>query len=150
MEKVSNMTTYTVICILILSVHIINEAHAGASREQMEKISEGFRKTCIGKTGADLAIVQEIRNGNFIVDPLAKCYTKCIMGLMKTLTKQGQIDAEMMIKQINIMVSPDIAGHMIAGVRKCHVEVSADEPCELAWLFTKCVHDENPELFFFP
>lgn len=33
----------------------------------------------------DLAIVQGIRVGNFVDDPAARCYTKCIMGLMKTV-----------------------------------------------------------------
>ncbi|XP_058807475.1 general odorant-binding protein 19a-like [Phymastichus coffea] len=144
------MKCYTTICILILSLHMIDEACAGATREQMEKIAEGFRKTCIGKTGADLSIVSEIRNGNFIENPQAKCYTKCIMGLMKTLTKQGQIDVEVMIRQINVMASADIAPALTDGVKTCYNEVSADEPCELAWRFTKCLHSQNPALFFFP
>ncbi|OXU24049.1 hypothetical protein TSAR_007536 [Trichomalopsis sarcophagae] len=134
----------------LVSCLLIDGARAGVSREQMEKMANGFRNTCVGKTGADMSLVEGIRVGNFVEDPTSMCYTKCIMGLMKTFTKQGSIDVEMLVKQINVMASPDIAGSMVTNARKCHAETSASDPCELAWLFTKCIYAADPAVYFFP
>ena len=82
----------------------------------------------------------------------------------------------MLVKQVGIMADPSIAGTMIDGARKCYAEskfidyftymqlflkkklksvhilflAKADDPCELAWLFTKCIYASDPSTFFFP
>lgn len=136
-------------------------------------MGNGFRSTCARRTKADIctyvitfiwdiawkiihlfdsALIGGIRTGKFIEDPVAKCYTKCIMGLSKSvgtfwwieiltvvnwfyerrfilinfillqLTKKGTIDIDMMILQIGIMALPDTVDKLTESARKCHAE----------------------------
>ncbi|KAJ8684439.1 hypothetical protein QAD02_020231 [Eretmocerus hayati] len=116
----------------------------------MEKMSQGFRNTCINKIGADPERVEGIRNGQFIEDdPKLKCYAKCIMSLMKTL-KDGKLDIDAAMKQVKIMAADDIAPRLVAAGTSCYDEVQNDDACEYAWSYVKCLHSKDAEVFFFP
>ncbi|KAL7290979.1 hypothetical protein TKK_0015123 [Trichogramma kaykai] len=134
----------------IFCIVCTGEVFSAATQEQMESMSNGLRRTCVNKLGITTADIEGIRGGNFIDSPGARCYIKCVMGLMKTFTKQGTIDLDVLVKQISIMTPSTIGKKLIEGAKTCYDEVSSDDPCELAWMFTKCTYQKGPDSFFFP
>ncbi|KYN20312.1 hypothetical protein ALC57_07216, partial [Trachymyrmex cornetzi] len=113
--------------------------------EQIEKAALSMRNTCTSKSHADAGAVAGIQKGEFPDDnqPL-KCYTLCIMKTMRTF-KNGRIDDGMMIKQMDLMMPPDMAGPLKVSLTKCAAEPPAGDDCETTYQFKKMSIEEAKE-----
>jgi len=144
------MCTRLLICTIIVALVAVNQAKAGMTMEQIEKTAQTIRNTCTSKSHADPGAVAAIQKGEFPDDnqPL-KCYTLCIMKTMRTF-KNGRIDDGMMIKQLDLMMPPEMAGPLKASTAKCAGEPPTGDDCETTYRFVKCSYQTDPDHFFFP
>ncbi|XP_076544618.1 uncharacterized protein LOC117606353 [Osmia lignaria lignaria] len=98
--------------------------------EQMEKMAKGMRNVCLQKIDTTEAMVDGLRRGEFPEDENLKCYTHCIMKTMRSF-KNGAIDFNMTMKQIDMSMPADMATRMKETVRKCsELEITGD-PCHI-------------------
>nr|UEN71168.1 odorant-binding protein 3 [Gregopimpla kuwanae] len=134
------------ICFIVL---LDNHADAAMTMEQMENAAKGFRNVCQPKTGADPAILEGMKRGEFPPDPKFQCYTKCVMTMLKSL-KNGKPVLETLLKQINIMMPTDMHERTSAVARNCVTLDFNEDPCVAAWQFVKCQYETDPGVFFFP
>nr|QDJ95977.1 odorant-binding protein 34 [Encarsia formosa] len=137
---------------LVLSNVFMSEVNAGSTREQMEKLSQGFRNTCINKLGADRTLVEGIRDGKFPenADEKVRCYPKCIATITK-IFKDGKMDMVAVEKQARIMMTEDIADGMLAASDQCFKEiVNEGDDCDYVFRYLQCTYLKNPDIFFFP
>ncbi|XP_076477776.1 odorant binding protein 5 isoform X2 [Bombus vancouverensis nearcticus] len=115
----------------------------------MDKMARSLRRSCLQKIDISEDKVEGMRRGEFPEDPNLKCYTNCIMKLIRTF-KNGNIDFAMVIKQVELSMAPEEAAVMKEAILKCsHMEYTGDE-CQKSYTFVKCTYDTNPEKFFFP
>ncbi|XP_011056723.1 PREDICTED: general odorant-binding protein 19a [Acromyrmex echinatior] len=147
-RKYFKMCARLLICTIMLIA--ANQANAVMTMEQIEKAALSMRNTCTSKSHADAGAVAGIQKGEFPDDnqPL-KCYTLCIMKTMRTF-KNGRIDDGMMIKQMDLMMPPDMAGPLKVSLTKCAAEPPAGDDCETTYQFVKCSYQTDPNHFFFP
>jgi len=117
--------------------------------EQIEKTAATVRNTCTTKTHADPGAVAGIQKGEFPEDQTLKCYTLCIMKTMRTF-KNGRVDENMMIKQMDLMMPPEMAGPLKAAAAKCSGLPSTGDDCDTTFQFVKCNYQADPDHFFFP
>ncbi|KYQ50417.1 Photoreceptor-specific nuclear receptor [Trachymyrmex zeteki] len=114
--------------------------------EQIGKAALSVRNTCTSKSHADSGAVAAIQKGEFPDDnqPL-KCYTLCIMKTMRTF-KNGRIDEGMMIKQMDLMMPPDMAGPLKVSLIKCAAEQTpTGDDCETTYQFKRMSLEETKE-----
>ncbi|KAH0950392.1 Obp5 [Eciton burchellii] len=138
------------ICIIVIVfVVAVNQAKAALSMEQIQKTAQTLRNTCINKINADPEIVAGIQKGEFPDNESLKCYTLCIMKAMRTF-KNGRIDITMMIKQLDLLMPPDMATPLKETSITCGNEPPASDDCETALQFVKCSYQTDAEHFFFP
>ncbi|XP_011644509.1 general odorant-binding protein 19a, partial [Pogonomyrmex barbatus] len=93
--------------------------------------------------------VAGIQKGEFPDDKALKCYTLCIMKTMRTF-KNGRIDEGMMIKQMDLMMPPEMAEPLKVSASKCAGIPPTEDDCETTYQFVKCSYETDSEHFFFP
>ncbi|KAL0108298.1 hypothetical protein PUN28_015087 [Cardiocondyla obscurior] len=143
----ARLVIYTIIVVLVA----VNQADAVMTMEQIRKTAMTMRNSCITKSHADAGVVAAIQNGEFPDDNQSlKCYTLCVMKAMRTF-KNGRIDDGMMIKQMDLMMPPEMAVPLKASTTKCVGESApAGDDCETTYQFVKCCYRTDPSNFFFP
>ncbi|XP_018310680.1 odorant binding protein 5 isoform X2 [Mycetomoellerius zeteki] len=149
-RKYFKMCAHLLICTIIVMLIAVNQANAVMTMEQIGKAALSVRNTCTSKSHADSGAVAAIQKGEFPDDnqPL-KCYTLCIMKTMRTF-KNGRIDEGMMIKQMDLMMPPDMAGPLKVSLIKCAAEPPTGDDCETTYQFVKCSYQTDSDHFFFP
>ncbi|XP_058803708.1 general odorant-binding protein 19a-like [Phymastichus coffea] len=140
------MKIQVILCPIAISFAFMDHTYAGVTRAQMENLANGIRKGCAKKVGADLALVEGIRNGQFLEGNTAlKCYTKCVMIMMKTL-RGNRGDLNVLKKQIKAMASEDVADKLISAASQCYSEIAImTDLCEYTWRYTICTYKKDPE-----
>ncbi|XP_018406938.1 PREDICTED: general odorant-binding protein 19a-like [Cyphomyrmex costatus] len=144
------MCARLLICTITIMVIAVDRANAVMTMEQIEKAAATMRNSCTTKSHADAGAVAAIQKGEFPDDnqPL-KCYTLCVMKTMRTF-KNGRVDDVMMIKQMDLMMPPDMAAPLKVSLTKCAAEPPAGDDCETTYQFVKCSYQTDPNHFFFP
>nr|XP_031840982.1 general odorant-binding protein 72-like isoform X2 [Nomia melanderi] len=116
----------------------------------MEKMAKSMRNNCVSKVDTTEELALGIRRGEFPDDHNLECYTNCIMKMLRSF-KNGAIDFNIIMKQIDATMPPDQAPRVKAAIRQCKGrEYDADDECKLTYQYTKCVYEMDPETFFFP
>ncbi|XP_011875633.1 PREDICTED: general odorant-binding protein 19a [Vollenhovia emeryi] len=137
------------ICAIIIILGAVNQANAVMTMEQIHKTAQTMRNTCTTKSHADAGAVAGIQKGEFPEDQTLKCYTLCIMKTMRTF-KNGRIDDGMMIKQMDLMMPPEMATPLKITTAKCVAEPPGADDCDTTFRFVKCSYQTDPDHFFFP
>ncbi|XP_076395900.1 odorant binding protein 6 [Megachile rotundata] len=106
----------------------------GITQEQMEKMAKGMRTTCLQKIDTTEELVAGIRRGEFPDDQNLKCYTHCIMKIMRSF-KNGGIDFAMIKKQIDMSMPEDLAVRMKDGVNACSKNEYTGDQCDIAYKY---------------
>ncbi|KAK2586404.1 hypothetical protein KPH14_010689 [Odynerus spinipes] len=119
------------------------------SLEQMRKTAMGIRNSCITKTGATAELVDGMKSGQFPEDRNLQCYTQCVMKAIRTF-KNGKIDVDMVVKQVDMMMPTELQEGMKITARKCGSLEPSDDVCITAFNYVKCNYMEDPSAFFFP
>ncbi|XP_006616939.1 general odorant-binding protein 99b-like [Apis dorsata] len=119
------------------------------SADQVEKIAKNMRKSCLQKITTTEELIDGMRRGEFPDDHDLQCYTTCIMKLLRTF-KNGNIDFDMIVKQLEITMPPEevVIGKEIVAV--CRNEEYTGDDCQKTYQYVQCHYKQNPEKFFFP
>ncbi|XP_072754280.1 odorant binding protein 5 [Anoplolepis gracilipes] len=144
------MCARVLICIIMIAFFAINHTDAVLTMEQIQKTAMTLRNTCVTKSHADPGAVEGMQTGNFPDDDQKlKCYTLCIMKAMRTW-KNGRIDENMMVKQMDLMMPPEMAEPLKASTVTCAKQPPAGDDCETTYQFVKCGYITDKDHFFFP
>ncbi|XP_012541447.1 general odorant-binding protein 72 [Monomorium pharaonis] len=144
------MCVRLLICMIIFAQLAVNITNAAMSMEQLEKAAKNVRNTCTSKSRADPGAIAGIQKGKFPDDnQTLKCYTLCVMKTMRTF-KNGRIDYEMMIKQMDLMLPADMASAMKVTATECATIPSGVDDCDTTYQFVKCSYQTDPNHFLFP
>ncbi|EZA61249.1 hypothetical protein X777_08461 [Ooceraea biroi] len=137
------------ICTIMVVLVAVHQATAKASMDQIEKTAQTLRNTCTTKSNVDPGLVAGIQKGEFPDDRTLKCYSHCVMKSMRTF-KNGRIDVDMMIKQMDMLMPPDMAAPLKESSVACGSAPPAGDDCETCYQFVKCSYEKDPNHFFFP
>ncbi|KAF2895467.1 hypothetical protein ILUMI_10709 [Ignelater luminosus] len=113
--------------------------------DEMQELIDMLHKTCMTQSGADDALITKAQKGDFTDDGNLKCYMKCLMSEMSTISDDGEIDVEAAIA----ILPEDQKVKMEPTIRKCGTQKGADA-CDNAFLTFKCYYDNSPADFFLP
>ncbi|XP_076282972.1 odorant binding protein 5 [Lasioglossum baleicum] len=128
----------------------LKPVHSAVSQEQLEKVANSMRRGCLQKIDTTEELASGVRKGEFPDDPNVACYTLCIMQTMRSF-KNGGVDGKMILRQVDATMTPESTPRIKEAIKGCLTkEFDAPDDCQLAYLYTKCVHDADPEVFFFP
>ncbi|XP_076748556.1 odorant binding protein 5 [Xylocopa sonorina] len=108
-----------------------------------------MRKTCLQKIDTTEELVEGIQRGEFPDDYNLMCYTNCIMKTLRTF-KNGAIDFNMLVKQVDSMMPPDMAARVKDTIQGCRKLEFTGDPCEISYKYVKCYYESDPEAFLFP
>ncbi|KAF5269169.1 hypothetical protein FQR65_LT02469 [Abscondita terminalis] len=111
----------------------------------MQELIDMLHNTCKEQTGATEDAIAAAKNGNFMDDNNLRCYMKCIMSEMSTISDDGIIDVEAAVA----LLPEEERGKVEGTMRKCGTQVGVDA-CDNAYLTFKCYYDDNPADFFMP
>ncbi|XP_076172751.1 odorant binding protein 5 isoform X2 [Ptiloglossa arizonensis] len=138
--------SFGAILFLILAFKPVQSA---VSREQMEKMARSLRNSCLQKIDTTEELVAGIRRGEFPDDYNLQCYTNCIMKAMRSF-KNGDIDFNMITKQIDAMMPVEAAARIKDAIISCKSDEYDTDPCKKTYQYVKCTYDADSEVFFFP
>ncbi|XP_003690412.1 general odorant-binding protein 99b-like [Apis florea] len=119
------------------------------SADQVEKLAKNMRKSCLQKIAITEELVDGMRRGEFPDDHDLQCYTTCIMKLLRSF-KNGNIDFDMIIKQLEITMPPEEVAIGKEIVEACRNEEYTGDDCQKTYQYVQCHYKQNPEKFFFP
>ncbi|XP_055546018.1 general odorant-binding protein 72-like [Wyeomyia smithii] len=134
--------------ILALVVSSVMLIESKSTMEQMAKASEMMRTVCIGKFKPTVEEVDGLGRGEFAESKEVKCYANCVLEMMQAIRK-GKVNADAAIKQIDMLIPPEIGEPTKAAFDTCRT--SADgikNNCDAAYALVKCLHKNNPKYFF--
>ncbi|CAK1582856.1 unnamed protein product [Parnassius mnemosyne] len=118
--------------------------------KQLNSTGKMMRKSCQPKNNVEDAKIDPINNGVFIEEKEVMCYIACIMKMANAI-KNGKINYEAAIKQADLLLPDEIKEPAKAAITACRkVSDSYSNICEASFYVTKCIHRENPSVFFFP
>ncbi|KDR09909.1 general odorant-binding protein 69a-like [Zootermopsis nevadensis] len=130
----------TTVAILILGSVCISAEFSGKAMQKAKEIDT----KCRTEVGADKGYITAFLRGDIIAEnlPKYKCYLKCLMVELDSLSHDGVYD----IEEEKGNIPPEIVeeGHRIISV--CKGTQGADA-CDTAYQLHKCYHDANPELY---
>ncbi|XP_076237938.1 odorant binding protein 5 [Calliopsis andreniformis] len=106
------------LCASLLVFLASRPVKGAVSKEQMEKLARSMRNSCLQKIDTTEEKVLAMRQGEFPEDENLACYTNCIMKAMRTY-KNGVLDINMILKQIDASMPPDLSPRVKATVRAC-------------------------------
>lgn len=90
-----------VVLLIVFTAVVVNSAKLEG---EMAEMAQMLREDCLGQTGADLALIEEINNGATVMpDPKLKCYMKCLMetvGVMSEETVLVEVVAALMPEEL--------------------------------------------------
>lgn len=116
---------------------------APVTQEQYEKSVKMLRNVCQPKTKTPDDILQKLRNGEFVDDMKAFCYTACFLQTTMVL-KNNKVDAKMFKAQVKKMMQEEDAQRVIAAFGACEGTPVGPEPCETTGNFIRCVKEHDP------
>ncbi|XP_043251531.1 general odorant-binding protein 83a-like [Colletes gigas] len=137
---------FTAILFVVLAFKPVKSA---VSQDQLEKMAKALRNSCLQKIDTTEELVAGIRRGEFPDDDNLACYTNCIMKAMRSF-KNGNIDFNMITKQLDAMMTPEAATRIKEAIIKCKSEEYDTDPCKMTYGYVKCTYAADPEVFFFP
>ncbi|XP_053691080.1 general odorant-binding protein 72-like [Sabethes cyaneus] len=138
----------TSLAFLALVLQLAMMVEGKSTMEQMAKASEMMRNVCIGKFKPPLEQVEGLGRGEFADSKEIKCYANCVLEMMQAIRK-GKVNADAAIKQIDMLIPPEIGEPTKAAFDTCRN--SADgikNNCDAAYALVKCLHKNNPKYFF--
>uniref|UniRef100_A0A182Y8Y9 Uncharacterized protein n=1 Tax=Anopheles stephensi TaxID=30069 RepID=A0A182Y8Y9_ANOST len=77
-----------------------------------------MRTVCIGKHKASEDLVDGLGRGEFVEQQELKCYANCVLEMMQAM-KKGKVVADSAIKQIELLIPPEIAGPTMKAFDGC-------------------------------
>ncbi|CAL7942841.1 unnamed protein product [Xylocopa violacea] len=139
----------TKVCFLI-SVHfllsgLIPVRGVSDDPDDIRKLTAGIRKKCIAETEAPLEVIQDTEYGLFPEDDRLKCYFKCALEKSGLMDKRGGIKYDL-LKKIIPQSYKELGNDMIDSC----IHVDAEDKCEKAFNFMKCMFEANPIAFIAP
>uniref|UniRef100_A0A3G2YUY2 OBP11 n=1 Tax=Corythucha ciliata TaxID=369451 RepID=A0A3G2YUY2_CORCT len=118
--------------------------------KQIRNTGKMMRNSCQPKTDVKDEKINSIEKGVFIEEKEVMCYMACIMKMANTI-KNGKLNYEAAMKQMDIMLPNEIKEPAKAALTSCRkVPDGYSDICEAAFHTTKCIYNENPDIFFFP
>nr|ACI30686.2 odorant-binding protein [Periplaneta americana] len=99
---------------------------------------------CRAEVGAEPRYFGKFLRGEIEADnlPIYKCYVKCVMNELNSLSHDGVYD----IDEERQNIPPEILeeGHRI--INKCK-DTTGSDACDIAFNMHRCYHDADPELY---
>ncbi|KAK4879185.1 hypothetical protein RN001_007331 [Aquatica leii] len=105
MNKIS--IYYVVLCLYIPTVLCVSE--------EMQEIIDMLHNTCKELSGATEESIVAAQKGNFMDDNNLRCYMKCIMTEMSTMSDDGIVDVEAAVA----LLPPEERAKLEPTMRKC-------------------------------
>ncbi|BET00838.1 Odorant-Hypothetical protein protein [Nesidiocoris tenuis] len=138
-----------VIAVLATSQLFFGVSDAVMTQAQMKQAMKAVRNMCIPKTGVEKEALAKMVEGEFDdTDDKLKCYLGCVLGMMQAV-KHNKIDLKMVRTQITKMLSPEQGTRILNAFEACST-VTAEDNCDLAFKFAKCIYDTDQEAFIVP
>ncbi|KAB0797594.1 hypothetical protein PPYR_08587 [Photinus pyralis] len=113
--------------------------------DEMQELLDMLHNTCREQSGAAEDVIRAVSKGVFADDQNLKCYAKCIMTEMSTISDDGVVDVEATVA----LLPEDVRSKFEPTVRKCGSPAGADA-CDTALKAFKCYYENDPADFFFP
>ncbi|XP_026330787.1 general odorant-binding protein 72-like [Hyposmocoma kahamanoa] len=133
-----------IVCLIIISIC------DAMTMKQIKQTGKMMRKTCLPKNNVEEEKVDKISEGTFIEEKEVMCYMACVMKMANTM-KNGKLSYEAAMKQIDLLLPDEIKEPAKKALTACKkVPDSYKDICEASFHTTKCIYNENPEIFFFP
>ncbi|XP_053972455.1 general odorant-binding protein 72-like [Hylaeus volcanicus] len=144
-----NMYLKALFSAILFLVVTFQPVKSAITQEQMEKMAKSMRASCLQKIDTTEELVSGIRRGEFPDDYNLQCYTNCIMKAMRSF-RNGNIDFNMIKKQIDAVMPPDIGARLKKALMSCsNIEFDTD-PCKMSYQYVQCIYHADTEIFFFP
>ncbi|XP_057329317.1 uncharacterized protein LOC130670123 [Microplitis mediator] len=136
----------------------IDYIEGGMTVDQIKSFMKPIGKKCREKIGLDPELQAGQHRGEFPEDEKLMCYHACLYDTVKVTDKNGVANADVVIRQMEIMFPEGIKQIGIAGVKKCNEQFHVDdtsvltpqEVCRANYNYMKCYYMEAHEAFFFP
>uniref|UniRef100_A0A1V1WBZ5 Odorant binding protein 21 n=1 Tax=Mythimna separata TaxID=271217 RepID=A0A1V1WBZ5_MYTSE len=136
------------LCLLIVAMFLATGSDA-MSRQQLKNSGKVLKKNCMNKNQVTEDQIGTIDKGNFIEDKKVMCYIACIFE-MTNVIKNGKLNYDASIRQIDLMYPPDLKEGAKAAVDKCKdVQKKYKDICEASFYVAKCMYEFNPADFIF-
>nr|AFD34175.1 odorant binding protein 4 [Argyresthia conjugella] len=118
--------------------------------KQIRQTGKMMRKSCQPKNNVEDEKIDVLADGVFIEEKEVMCYIACIMKMASAI-KNGKLNVEAALKQVDLLLPEDLKEPAKAAIIACRkVSESYKDICEASFHTTKCIYNENPEIFFFP
>nr|QGN03656.1 putative odorant binding protein 28 [Conopomorpha sinensis] len=138
------------VILVIVKLLFIASFCQSMTMKQIRQTGKMMRKTCQPKAEATDAQIDPIKDGIFIEEKETMCYMACIMKMANAI-KNGKLNYEAAMKQADLLLPDEIKEPAKAAITACRkVADSYKDICEASFHTTKCIHKENPEIFYFP
>ncbi|XP_045512430.1 general odorant-binding protein 72-like isoform X1 [Pieris brassicae] len=140
------MSVSFVVFIVVLVLALCN----AMTMKQLKSTGKMMRKTCQQKNNVEDEHVDAISKGEFREEKEVMCYIACIMKMANAI-KNGKLNYESAMKQADLLLPEEIKEPTKAAITACRkVADSYKDICEASFHVTKCIYNENPDVFFFP
>ncbi|XP_076752655.1 odorant binding protein 11 [Xylocopa sonorina] len=113
--------------------------------DDFRKMTASIRRKCIAETKAPLEVIQDTEYGLFPDDDRLKCYFKCALEKSNLMDRKGGIKYDFLKKLIPGPYK-ELGNDMIDSC----THVDAEDKCEKAFNFMKCLFEANPIAFIAP
>uniref|UniRef100_A0A1S5VFI1 Odorant binding protein n=1 Tax=Meteorus pulchricornis TaxID=51522 RepID=A0A1S5VFI1_9HYME len=147
MRYISPVALFTIVFLVAINIH---DSEAKMSMAQIKNMMKPVSKTCITKIGVSKDLIDKTHEGEFPPDPQLQCYYACIFKMMKVVTKDEQVDLNLILKQINMLALEELGKQITPIVQDCDAKITATEVCEVSWAFAKCLWETDQSMYFFP
>ncbi|KAJ6635219.1 General odorant-binding protein lush [Pseudolycoriella hygida] len=120
--------------------------------KQLEKSMDMMRSSCAPKFKLSQDELDGLRKGVFNDDSKdMRCYTFCIGQMAGTITKKNEISLEKTLKQLDVLLPPELKQDAIEGAHACKdVQKQHKDPCDKTYYTAKCAYAKYPDKFMFP
>ncbi|XP_073946122.1 general odorant-binding protein 72-like [Choristoneura fumiferana] len=135
---------------VILKFLLITAFCEAMTMKQIRNTGKMIRKSCQPKNNVEDEKIDPIKDGVFIEEKEVMCYMACVMKMANTV-KNGKLNFEAALKQADLLLPEEIKEPAKAALTACRkVPDQYKDICEASFHVTKCIYNQNPEIFFFP
>ncbi|XP_022918322.1 general odorant-binding protein 19a-like [Onthophagus taurus] len=142
---------YTFYCSVAALLLFMQQAEAAMTEKQVLAAIKLIRNTCKTKTKVADEQIDDTHNGKWDDnDEKLKCYSNCVLGMMKMQKKNGAPDEESAIKQLP-QLPESMREPFEISIKKCiNAGDGLTNKCDVAYSFFKCLYFDNPQNYFLP
>ncbi|XP_057662463.1 general odorant-binding protein 83a isoform X1 [Diorhabda carinulata] len=137
---------FAVICIGAASCYL-TEGDYGYKLKTLAKKAHDF---CVEKTGVTQTEIERVQQGKFDDEIKIKEYTGCLWTHTKAMNGNFELDEELIKDTLPVAIK-DVQFKVITDCRAEIIRTAGADMnfADKAYSLAKCVHDRNPESWFF-